>query len=112
MPNREELLQRICHTGTGTQVVNCVIHMHRGLTDRPAECHLCAVDTQNRLRLAITVNEWLNTWKEDATALLSEPELEAAPTRSFGQAFGDRDAFTPPEVITVNKIKYRREHVR
>ena len=65
-----ELLSRECHEGGGTKVINCIVHAGRVLTDRPTDCHLCSTDIQNRLRLAIAVNEWLNQWKDDATELL------------------------------------------
>lgn len=67
-----ELLARSCSEGSGTRVTNCIVHMHRNLTDRPSECHLCAADVSNHLRLAIAINEWLNRWKDDASAVLSE----------------------------------------
>ena len=65
-----ELLSRECHESGGTQVINCVVHMGRTLTDRPADCALCCADIQNRLRLAIAVNAWLNEWKQAAESIL------------------------------------------
>jgi hypothetical protein len=65
-----DLLSRECHIGGGTQVTNCFVHIGRTLTDRPSDCHLCSVDIQNRLRLCVSVNDWLNQWKDEATEIL------------------------------------------
>lgn len=70
MPDMVELLDRKPPIG-GTTVTNCVVHMGRSLLDRPADCRLCATDISNTLRRAITVNEWLNEWMEDATKILN-----------------------------------------
>jgi len=76
----QELLARECHEGGGTRVTNCVLHSHKAFDDRPYECRLCSVDIQNHLRVAVAINEWLNQWKDDATALLSERALLYSPT--------------------------------
>lgn len=64
-----ELLDR-SYGGGGSTVTNCVAHMHLDLTKRPSSCALCASDVSNTLARAIGMNEWLNDWKTDATALL------------------------------------------
>lgn len=71
----EELVSRT-YPGGGTQVTNCLAHMHRDRTDRPTECALCSADTQNYLRRAIAVNVWLNTYKDDAERVLREVLLK------------------------------------
>jgi hypothetical protein len=73
-----ELLLRECHEAGGTKVINCVRHMGMSLTSRPTNCELCATDVKNRFADAIAVNEWLNTWKDDAEALLRRAIQEAA----------------------------------
>ena len=72
---REALLDRK-PPGGGTTVTNCVVHMNLSLLGRPANCHLCATDIRNTLSRAITVNEWLNEWKEDAEAALRDATAE------------------------------------
>jgi hypothetical protein len=37
-----------------------------------SECERGSVDIQNRLRLALEVNSWLNEWKETAEDLLKD----------------------------------------
>jgi len=66
-----ELLERKCNVLGGTKVLNCVVHISRSLLDRPGDCALCAVDVRNKLSDAIEVNKWLNTWKDDAVAILT-----------------------------------------
>lgn len=71
-----DLLTRQCNIGGGTQVTNCLVHIRRSLTDRPSDCQLCSTDIQNRLRLSIAVNGWLNQWKEDATRMFRRANAE------------------------------------
>lgn len=71
---KEELLNRECGIGGGTKVTNCVMHMSLPLTNRPSDCRLCSTDIQNRLGIAIAINEWLNVWKEDAEKYLKSGE--------------------------------------
>lgn len=66
----EELLDR--EFVTGTRVTNCVVHMHMDFKERPDNCKLCLTDLRNHLAHAVRVNEWLNTWKDDATKILLE----------------------------------------
>lgn len=68
--NIQELLSRTCDVNNGTKVTNCIQHMNRSLFERPSDCKLCATDVANRLRTACDVNEWLNTWKDDAERIL------------------------------------------
>lgn len=64
----DELLSRTYHRGT--TVTNCVVHMGMAITARPDDCRLCNADVRNTLSQAIAINEWLNEWKDDATAML------------------------------------------
>jgi len=48
-----------------TTIVNCVSHMNRSILERPDSCTLCQTDIKNTLSQYISVNEWLNLWKED-----------------------------------------------
>jgi hypothetical protein len=66
----EELLNRACDFGEGTEVVNCVIHMAKPLTERPIGCGLCSVDVQSALKRALAEKAWLKLWKDDAIVLL------------------------------------------
>jgi hypothetical protein len=72
-----EILERQCYAASGTKVTNCVRHMHLDLTERPTSCELCAADVRNRLSDAIAVNEWLNKWKDDASAILEATREQA-----------------------------------
>lgn len=66
----EELLGR--KFSAGTRVTNCLVHRHLDLTKRPSDCRLCLSDLRNHLSLAITINKWLNQWKEDAIDILKK----------------------------------------
>lgn len=66
----EELLAR--EYTQGVTVTNCVKHMHSSILERPRDCELCQTDIRNVLARALGANEWLNVWKNDATALLGE----------------------------------------
>ena len=66
---RDELLTR--QYPGGTTVTNCVVHMNLSILERPRDCQLCQADVRNTLSRAISMNEWLNTWKEDAAKLIA-----------------------------------------
>ena len=70
MSRVDELLQRQYYGGV--TVTNCVVHMGGSILDRPRECELCQSDIRNTLSRCIGMNEWLNTWKDDATKLFEE----------------------------------------
>lgn len=67
MADRVELLSR--EFPTGTSVTNCVAHMGLSILERDDDCRLCRTDIRNVLSRALRANEWLNEWKEDATAV-------------------------------------------
>ena len=56
----------------GTRVTNCVMHMGRKIDERPDDCALCLSDLRNHMNYCISVNEWLNKWKEDAEQQLKK----------------------------------------
>lgn len=64
----EELLAR--EYKGGVRVTNCVSHMGKSILERPSDCALCAADIKNTLGIALSMNEWLNRWRDDATELL------------------------------------------
>lgn len=66
----EELLNR--RYNIGSIIINCIGHSGLSLLNRPRNCELCQTDIVNQLSLAIKVNEFLNTWKDDATLILKE----------------------------------------
>lgn len=68
----QELLDRQ-YVG-GASVTNCVVHLGQPITERPDNCRLCRADVTNTLRRAVSVNEWLNKWKDDATKFLEAIE--------------------------------------
>lgn len=55
---------------SGSRVINCIQHASRDITERPDDCRLCLSDLRNHMNHAISVNKWLNEWKDDATQLL------------------------------------------
>jgi len=69
MSKTQELLER--QYIAGASVTNCLTHMGLEITKRPDDCRLCLSDLRNHMSRAIRINEWLNTWKNDATQLLS-----------------------------------------
>jgi hypothetical protein len=54
----------------GSHITNCVQHMGVNITERPDNCILCLADLRNEMNHCISVNKWLNEWKDDATKLL------------------------------------------
>jgi hypothetical protein len=68
----EELLAR--EYDPGVRVTNCILHMNLELDKRPDDCILCLYDLRNQLSYAISVNNWLNEWKHEATVLLQKEE--------------------------------------
>lgn len=74
MIGTKELLSRQ-YVG-GTSVTNCVVHIGLPILERPDDCHLCQADVGNALARAIRMNEWLNTWKDDATKILESSRYE------------------------------------
>lgn len=63
-----ELLER--RYDAGSRVTNCVVHMGLDITSRPDDCRLCLADLRNHMSLAISVNAWLNQWKDDASEVI------------------------------------------
>lgn len=66
----QELLDR--QYDEGTVVINCIAHMSMKITERPDDCRLCLADLRNYMSNAISLNKWLNDWKEDAMKILEE----------------------------------------
>ena len=66
--NIDELINR--PYSQGTTVTNCVAHSGQPITSRSDECRLCRTDVVNVLSRALRANEFLNTWKDDATKAL------------------------------------------
>lgn len=63
-----ELLQR--EYRSGTTVTNCMAHSG-DIAKRPDDCSRCRTDLRNHMNQAIAINEFLNTWKDNAAELLA-----------------------------------------
>jgi hypothetical protein len=74
----KELLAREFYGGSN--VINCVTHMGLDITRRPDDCALCLTDLRNAFSRAVVINEWLNEWKSDATAILAALPEEGEPS--------------------------------
>ena len=68
MNEAQEILER--KWSGGTRVINCVVHMTQPIDKRPEDCRLCLTDLRNHMNYCMSVNEWLNRWKDDAVKVL------------------------------------------
>ena len=98
----------------GVRVTNCVVHAGLSIIERPRDCDLCRTDLENAFRHAQTVNEWLNRWRDDATAVLTRQDaalldLNGWETRQRGA--GDdfhNDVFPMVDVVRGDEVLVRQ----
>jgi hypothetical protein len=64
----DELLNR--QFRKGELLVQCREHMDRHITRRPPMCTLCRTDQVRALERVIEINDFLKTWRDNATALI------------------------------------------